>query len=777
MKMKGRGNGQKGKPPKKTVTRPALGVPDKATLLAFLNEAKTAIGPREIAIAFGIKGDERRALKAMLRELADEGAIAKTGRKEVASRTVPPEGGMFQVIEIDSQGDLMARALGREDELYGPLVRLASTRAQVRHEGPPPGVGDRFIGKTRQTHEGEYEVQIIKRLGRVIERVFGVFMAADVRPGQAGSGGGRLVPADKKQRHELMILSEHAKGARNGDLVAARLLPHRGYGPKKAEIIEIFGNNENPKAASILAIAAHAIPMGFTAEEEEEAEAAGPAPLGKREDLRHIPLVTIDPDDARDHDDAVYAEALPGGGHKILVAIADVAHYVTPGSALDEGALMRGNSVYFPDRVVPMLPERLSADLCSLMDGVERPCLALEIKIDAGGHKQSHRFLRGLMKSAASLTYTQAQMAIDGMPDAMTAPLLETVLQPLWAAYRALEKARDQREPLEINSPERKIILSPEGKVLSIGLRERFDAHRLIEEMMILSNVCAAETLEDKRSPLIYRVHDQPSETKLAALGDFLATVNMKWAKGQPPSPARFNRVLELAAPTEHAEMINEIVLRTQAQAIYDTDNLGHFGLNLRKYAHFTSPIRRYADLIVHRALISALGFGEDGLKKTSPDQLKKVAEAITATERRGMAAEREATDRYVAAFLSERVGATFEARITSVNRFGVFVRLEETGGDGLVPVMRLGSEYFHHDEAGHALIGSETGDRWELGAKVRVRLLEATPVSGGLLFEIVSQPKVGPVPGRRALRGPARGTTPMRKTGGPPRGVTRRKR
>jgi ribonuclease R len=368
-------------------------------------------------------------------------------------------------------------------------------------------------------------------------------------------------------------------------------------------------------------------------------------------------------------------------------------------------------------------------------------------------------------------------MAIDGMPDAMTAPLLDTVLQPLWAAYRALEKARDQREPLEINSPERKIILSPEGKVLSIGLRERFDAHRLIEEMMILSNVCAAETLEDKRSPLIYRVHDQPSETKLAALGDFLATVNMKWAKGQPPSPARFNRVLELAAPTEHAEMINEIVLRTQAQAIYDTDNLGHFGLNLRKYAHFTSPIRRYADLIVHRALISSLGFGEDGLKKTSAEQLKKIAEAITATERRGMAAEREATDRYVAAFLSERVGATFEARITSVNRFGVFVRLEETGGDGLVPVMRLGSEFFHHDEAGHALIGAETGDRWELGAKVRVRLLEATPVSGGLLFDIVSQPKVGPVPARRALRGPARGTTPVRKTGGPPRGVTRRKR
>jgi ribonuclease R len=775
MKMKGRGNGQKGKAPKKVVARPALGVPDKATLLAFLNQAKTSLAPRDIAIAFGIKGDDKRALKALLRELAESGDIAKTGRKDVASQAIPPDGGLFQVIEINTHGEPLARALGRDDDAFGPMVRLAHTKAQVRHDGPPPGVGDRFIGKTRQTHDGEYEVSVIKRLGRVIEKTFGVFLASDHRLGQAGSGGGRIQPADKKLRHELQVATEHAKGAKNGDLVAARLLPHRGFGPKKAEIIEIFGHSEDPKAASILAIAAHSIPMGFSVEEEEEAQRAGPASLNGREDLRHIPLITIDPEDARDHDDAVYAEALPGGGHKIVVAIADVAFYVTPSSALDEGALMRGNSVYFPDRVVPMLPERLSADLCSLKHGVERPCLALEIQIDAHGIKQSHRFIRGLMKSAASLTYRQAQSAIDGLPDDVTRPLLEPVLNPLWAAYRALEKARTVREPLEINSPERKIVLSPEGKVISIALADRFDAHRLIEEMMILSNVCAAETLEDKRSPLIYRVHDQPSATKLAALGDFLASVDMKWAKGQPPTPARFNQILTLAAPTENAEMINEIVLRTQAQAIYDTDNLGHFGLNLRKYAHFTSPIRRYADLIVHRALISALNLGHDGLKSATLDELKRIAEAITVTERRAMAAERDATDRYVAAFLSERVGAVFDGRITSVNRFGLFVRLVETGGDGLIPVMRLGPEYFHHDEAGHALIGSETGDRWELGAKVQVRLMEAVPVSGGLLFDMVSAPKIGPVPGRRALRGPQRATTP-RKVGGPPRGVTRRR-
>lgn len=769
---KGKGNQAKGKGPKKIVPRKTLGVPDRATLLAYLNEAKGAMGHREVALAFGIKGDDRRALKAMIALLTAEGAIAKTGRKEIASKTVPPEGGVFQIVEIDTHGDLIARACGRDDELYGPNVRVAPGKPQVRHEGPPPGVNDRFVGKVRTDHESAYEVQVIKRLGVAITKVFGVFIAA----ANPLANGGHVTPSDKKQRYDLLIGPEHMKGAQSGDLVAARLLPHRGYGPKRAEITDIFGNTADPKAASILAIAAHNIPMGFSPEEEAQAEAAGPASMGDREDLRALPLLTIDPEDARDHDDAVFAQALPSGGHRIIVAIADVAHYVTPGSPLDEGAIKRGNSVYFPDRVVPMLPLRLSADLCSLIDGVDRPCMALEIIIDESGAKQSHRFMRAMMNSAASLTYGQAQNAIDGITDEVTAPLLDTALRPLWAAYHALTQAREVRQPLEINSPERKIVLGPDGKVLSIGVRERLDAHRLIEEMMILANVCAAETLEDKRTALIYRVHDQPSETKLAALGDFLATVNMKWAKGQPPTPARFNRVLELATPTEHAEMINDIVLRTQAQAIYDTQNLGHFGLNLRKYAHFTSPIRRYADLIVHRALIAAHGFGKDGLRASDISQLKRVSELITATERRGMAAEREATDRYVAAFLSERVGATFEGRITSVTRFGLFVRLHETGGDGLVPVTALGNEYFHHDEAGHVLIGGSSGDRWELGARVEVRLMEATPVTGGLLFDMVSEPKPGKPPARKQMRGPVRGTTPMRRATTRPGAVTRRR-
>jgi ribonuclease R len=505
-KPKGKGNQTKGKPSRAAVPRKALGVPDRETLLAFLDKAKGAIGHREIATAFGIKGDERRALKAMLAELSQDGVIAKTGRREIASRTVPPDGGVFQIVEIDTHGDLLAQACGRDDALFGPRVRVAHGKPQVRFDGPPPGLHDRFVGKVRTDHEGAYEVIVIKRLGAEITKVFGVFIAAANQSAQ----GGHVSPSDKKQRFDLLIAPEHMKTARNGDLVAARVLPHRGYGPKRGEITDIFGNSEDPKAASILAIAAHNIPMGFSPDEEEQANCAQAAPLGDREDLRALPLVTIDPEDARDHDDAVFAQALPDGGFRIIVAIADVAHYVTPGSPLDEGAIKRGNSVYFPDRVVPMLPLRLSADLCSLIDGVDRPCMALEIIIDDKGVKQRHRFMRAMMQSVASLTYNQAQNAIDGITDEITAPLLDTALRPLWAAYHALTNARDNRQPLEIDSPERKIVLGPDGKVLSIGIRERFDAHRLIEEMMILANVCAAETLEDKRTPLIYRVHDQP---------------------------------------------------------------------------------------------------------------------------------------------------------------------------------------------------------------------------------------------------------------------------
>jgi ribonuclease R len=454
-----------------------------------------------------------------------------------------------------------------------------------------------------------------------------------------------------------------------------------------------------------------------------------------------MPLVTIDPPDARDHDDAVWAgpddDAGNPGGHIVLVAIADVAHYVTPGSALDKEALKRGNSAYFPDRVVPMLPEELSADLCSLKEDVDRPCLVARMVFDRHGHKKSQEFLRAVMRSVARLTYAQAQAAFDGKPDAGMSAIAKKTLADVWEAYQSLTVARNKRDPLDLDLPERRVVLGVDGKVASIAYRERLESMKLIEEFMVLANVAAAEALEKAKTPLIYRVHDTPSKEKLFAFSDFLRTLNISFAKGQVMQPGTFNRIMAQSKGKPHEAVMNDVVLRSQAQAIYDPANIGHFGLNLAKYAHFTSPIRRYADLIVHRALIRAFRLGDDGLADREMTGLGSVAEHITMTERRAMAAERDSTDRYVAAFMEDRIGQTFDARVTGVTRFGLFVRLAESGAEGLIPIRSLGADFFHHDEKRQALVGQRSRIGYGMGQVLAVKLLEAAPLTGGLRFAL----------------------------------------
>ncbi|MEL7111289.1 MAG: ribonuclease R, partial [Pseudomonadota bacterium] len=520
--------------------------------------------------------------------------------------------------------------------------------------------------------------------------------------------GGRVKPASRKVKHELHVREDDRNGAEDGDLVLATPFPQRGYGPVRATITEILGRQEDPRAASLLAIAAHDIPTEFPAAVIDQATTAEPAKL-KRTDLRETPLITIDPADARDHDDAVFAEALDDG-FRIIVAIADVAAFVTPDTALDREAIKRGNSTYFPDRVVPMLPFELSADACSLKEGKDRQCIAVEMNFDRSGTKRSHTFMRAVMKSAGALSYEEAQQAIDGRPTNRAAGLLEPVLKPLWAAYAALSKAREKRGPLELDLPERKVEMAEDGSVAGIRTKERFDAHKLIEELMIQANVCAAEELERHKTPLLYRIHDAPSDAKIAALSEFLRTLDVKWSLGERTQTHRFNRLLSDFEDSDNAEAISEIVLRTQSQAIYSPENIGHFGLNLKKYAHFTSPIRRYSDLIVHRALISSLKFGPDGLPDKQAAQLDEIAEHLVRTERRSMAAERDATDRYLAHFLVDRVGAEFEGRITGVTTSGLFIRLEETGADGFCPASRISQEYWGYNEAAQALVGDASG-------------------------------------------------------------------
>ncbi len=668
--------------------------------------------------------------------------------------------GVADVVERDGDGDLYVRPATAGEG--APLIRLAPGRGAAA--AGAPGVGDRLLVRFEVTEAGEREARLIKRLGQSAHQVLGV-----VRKAGKARGETRVEPVDRRSRETLLLADAEARSLSDGDLVLARVGgADRPHGPKRGKVLEVVGREDDPRAASLIAIHTHGIPTGFTDEALAEARAAEPPTLAGRMDLRDLPLVTIDPPDARDHDDAVFAQIDDDphnrGGWIVWVAIADVAAFVRPGSALDHAAREKGNSVYFPDRVEPMLPEVLSAGLCSLIEGVDRACLAARMVFDARGAKRSHRFERGLMRSAAKLSYDGAQAAMDGAPGDVTGPLMEGVLRPLWAAYGALKAARDQRSPIAIESAERAIALGPDGKVASIRPRPALEAHKLIEEFMIQANVCAAQTLERRRSPLIYRIHDTPGAEKMQALTDFLATLGIPWAKGEGPRSDRFNRLLAQARGGPHAEIVNEVVLRSQMQAVYSPDNIGHFGLNLDRYAHFTSPIRRYADLIVHRALIAALGLGDDGLADQDIARLKDTADHITLAERRAMAAERDAVDRYVAAFLEDRVGAEFDGRITGVTRFGLFVRLAETGADGLVPISGLGSEYFIHDEATHALVGERTGARWRLGRPVEVRLREAAPLTGGLLLEMLSDPEPADPKAPRPRPG-ARG-----RPSGPPR-------
>jgi ribonuclease R len=606
--------------------------------------------------------------------------------------------------------------------------------------GPALGQGDRILARLSKVEGVEadhhYEARIIRRIGVNPKRVIGIF--------RKGAEGGRIVPIEKSSSNEWIVLEDAMQGARDGELVEAEQAGPKGrMGLPRARVINRLGDPSAPKAVSLIAIHQHGIPDDFPNAVVAEADAAKPMGLKGRKDLRDMPLITIDPADARDHDDACYAEADTDpnnpGGHIIWVAIADVAAYVKTGGELDREARKRGNSSYFPDRVVPMLPDRLSGDLCSLHEGVPRPCLAVRMQIDAEGNKISHHFVRGLMRSAASLHYAEVQAAMDGQVTDRTERFLEPVIKPLYAAYGALKKARARREPLDLDLPERKIVLSDSGQVTSVAFRDRLDAHKLIEEFMILANVSAAETLIKKRSPLLFRVHEEPAPEKLESLRETAMAAGFPLAKGQVLQTRHLNTLLNSAAGTDDAELINISTLRSMQQAYYTPENFGHFGLALRNYAHFTSPIRRYADLIVHRSLISAHGWGDDGLQPSEIDRLEETATHISETERRSMIAERDTTDRYLAAYLSERVGSEFTGRISGIARFGAFVKMDETGADGLVPVRTIGREFFHFDAEGGTLMGADTGLIISIGQRVTVRLTQAAPVTGGLELELLS--------------------------------------
>lgn len=739
-----------------------MSFPDRQTVLDFLKENPDATTKADIARGLKVKGRERAVLREILEELEREGKLERTGKRSWAQADRPPPSGLVEFTRLTKVGDLVGQCVG-DGGLFGPELIYGGPSGKNRSRAPAKG--DRAICKIVGRDDGEWRAYVITLLEkRVSERIVGLF--------ERGPRGGRVIPASRKERRELLIQEADSKGAKDGDLVIAEPKPQgkRQYGPPLGIVKEIIGHITDARSASLIAIYANDIPVEFPETVLKEAREKKPADV-PRTDLTQTPLITIDPHDARDHDDAVYAEAVEGGGWRVIVAIADVSAYVTEGSALDKEAEKRGNSTYFPDRVVPMLPFELSADACSLKEGELRPCLAVEMIFSKDGHKQRHKFMRANMRSAAKLAYEEAQAAIDGKPGGKAGEILETVLKPLWAAYHAVAKARDTRSPLDLDMPERRIQFNPEGEITGILTKERLEAHRLIEEFMIQANVAAAESLEQKKSPVIYRVHDTPSDAKIAAFAEFLQTLDMKWNIGERPQTHKFNKLLAEIKGGDYDGMISQMVLRTQAQAIYSEENLGHFGLNLPKYAHFTSPIRRYADLIVHRALITAHDFGPDGLSERNAARLEEIASHISMTERRSMAAERDATDRYLAIFLADRVGAEFEGRITGVTGAGLFIALAGSGADGFVPISSLSDDYWVHDEAAMAVYSRGSGKTFSLGQIVRVRLLEVTPLQGGLLLEMLSEPMPAPK-GRQAIRKQItrESAAPRGRRGGPPR-------
>ena len=749
-------------------------VPTRDELLAFIRDSATPVGKREIARAWSLKGDQRIELKELLRDLRDSGEIAADRAKTFRDPEALGDVAVLEIVRVDDDGHLIAVPTRHDEEKDGlpPRIEIAP---QTTRGGPAPAVGDRVLANLKRRGKNAYQARIIRRLGSGPKKILGLYEEAD-----GGNGIGLVSPTDRKLRQSFDVRPADRNGAEPGDIVWVE--PMGGALSRRARVIERVGAMSDPRTISLIAIAANDIPVDFPPAAVEEADRAHAAPLGHRLDLREVPLVTIDGEDARDFDDAVFAEPDPAhpGGWRLLVAIADVAWYVRHDKPLDRAAYRRGTSVYFPDRVVPMLPEALSNHWCSLVPREDRPVLVAEMSIDAEGHLKRHRFHRAMMRSAARLTYTRVQRAIDGAPDAEIAPLMETVIRPLYGAYKVLLAARDKRGALDLDLPERQVSLGGDGRIAEIGVRERLDSHKLIEEFMVLANVAAAQALEQRQAPCLYRVHDQPDAAKIEALREFLATLGIALPAAPRLRPGDLNGVLGAVRAAPVARLVNETVLRSQSQAVYSPDNLGHFGLALARYAHFTSPIRRYPDLVVHRALIAAYGLGEGALAEADKGRFVEFGEHLSMCERRAVAAERSAMDRYVAAYMAAHVGATFPGRVTSVTRFGLFASLDGTGADGLIPIRSLGQEFFRHDEGRQILVGERTGETYGLGDRLRLKLVEADAATAGLLFEIVDvieRVERHALPrGRQQPRGEGRARRPVAHRG-PPRDKRSRRR
>ncbi|MGE0755050.1 MAG: ribonuclease R family protein [Alphaproteobacteria bacterium] len=670
-----------------------------------------------------------------------------------------PPVAVLDITGSTEDGELTAIPVKREDNKKPPHIIVTHPKDAKK--------GDRVLASIKCIKPHFYAAQVIRVLpGEQPQEILGMFVAT--------ASGGIIEPVSRKMKQNFFVPREHMGGAEHGEMVRAMTLSSdTTLRMPTAKIEERLGSLNSPRAASLIATHMHELPTVFSQAALAEAEAAEEptlkgepkrsqqtspalgAPHAKgsrlsrgqsentptptlppqgggnmRVDLRNIPLVTIDGEDARDFDDAVFAEK-DGNGFRLIVAIADVAHYVSDGGALDGAAFERGNSVYFPDRVIPMLPERLSNGLCSLVPHQDRYCLAVHIWIDKDGNRKRYQFVRGIMRSHHRFTYEELQTA----QQTQTHKHYASIIKPLYEAYAALCIERDQREPLALNLPEFKIRFDEAGNVAAINPRQQLESHRLIESFMIAANVAAADLLLQKNQPAVYRVHEHPDEEKLEELRQFVKQAGYSLQKGAIAA-RQLNQILKKSSGKPEAFMVHTAVLRAQMQAYYSPDCMGHFGLSLNKYCHFTSPIRRYSDLVVHRGIVGLL----EG-HKSNAKGLATVAEHISNTERKAMLAERDASDRYKVSYMQRHIGDSFPGQISGMNQHGLFITINSTGVTGFIPIRNLPGDFYAYDKKRAQFKGRRMGRIFHIGQTISIEVQEANSLTGSLIFALAERP------------------------------------
>jgi ribonuclease R len=706
----------------KTLKPKAPGAPQ---LLGFLQASAKLMKAEEIADELGYKSAEGiEAVHALLEELVGQGRLLKNRRNGY---------GLADKMDLIA-GSVLANSEGfgflRPDEGVGDIYLPPAQMRQVLH-------GDRaLVSVVGRDKRDRPEGAIVSILSRRSPRVVGRYLEE--------AGFGVVAPDDQRIHQNLLIPRGQEGDAKPGDVVVAEIVePPSSHRQPVAKIVRVLGEEVGTSLAIDMAIETHSIPNAWPEallrEIAKIPDTVRPGQIKDREDLRELPLVTIDGEDARDFDDAVWCEPTRGGGYKLYVAIADVATYVQPGTALDNEAQLRGTSVYFPNRVVPMLPEKLSNGICSLKPDVERLCLACELRIDAAGETTRSRFFPAVMRSAARLTYNQVWQAVgQRRADALekVAPVLPH-LENLYGLYKILARRRAERGALDFEGQEVKFQFDEQGQIDAVKLYERNDAHRLIEECMIAANVAAAKFLKRSRVPALYRVHPRPPTHKYEELADFLGTVGISLPSYEDLQPEDLMAILARAKSRPDGALIEAVVLRSQSLATYTADCDGHFGLALGAYAHFTSPIRRYPDLLVHRAIHHALGKRTPADYQYTPTQMADLGRNCSANERRADEATRDVADRLKCAYMERHLGDEFEGVVTGVASFGLFVEILETRITGMIHVTQLPNDYYHYDQRHRRLVGERLRQSFQLADRVRIKVLRVDALERRIDFRL----------------------------------------